>query len=47
METIILRRDTTHGPEYIFRWNGQLFVSKTMAEAQVKLVEVQNGSLFA
>lgn len=47
METIIMRRDTMHGPEYIFRWEGQLFVFKTEAEAKVKLMELQNGSLFA
>lgn len=47
METVITSRETTKGREYIFRWNEKLYVFKTEAEAKVKLMELQNGSLFA
>lgn len=42
----ITSRDTTHGKEYIFRYNDKLYVFKSKEEAQVKLQELQNGSLF-
>ena len=44
--TNISTRETTKGREYIFRWNGQLFVFKTKEEAEIRLYELQNGSLF-
>lgn len=42
----ITPRDTTHGREYIFRYNGQLFVCKSKPDAEIKLAELKNGSLF-
>lgn len=47
MEAVITSRETTKGREYIFRWDEKLYVFKTEAEAKVKLMELQNGSLFA
>lgn len=47
MEAVITSREKTKGREYIFRWNEKLYVFKTEAEAKVKLMELQNGSLFA
>ena len=43
----IMTRETTKGRQYMFRWNGQLFVFNTKQEAEVKLMEFKNGSLFA
>ena len=42
----ISTRDTTHGKEYIFRHNNKLYVFKTKQAAEIKLKEIQNGSLF-
>ena len=45
-EMEITSRNTTHGREYIFRYDGQLFVFKSKTDAEIKLTELKNGSLF-
>lgn len=44
---MIMSREGRNGREYIFRWDGKLYVFKKKEEAEVKLSELQNGSLFA
>lgn len=44
--TKILKRESVHGTEYMFRFNGQLFVFNNKKRAEVKLKELENGSLF-
>lgn len=42
----ISSRKTTKGQEFIFRWKDVLCVFKDKKEAEIKLMELQNGSLF-
>lgn len=42
----IMSRETTHGREFMFRWNGQLYVFKTKEMAEIKLAELKGETLF-
>lgn len=42
----ITSRNSVRGREFIFRFNDRLYVFKTKKEAEVKLMELQSGSLF-
>ena len=42
----ITSRNSVRGREFIFRFNDRLYVFKTKKEAEVKLMELQGGSLF-
>lgn len=42
----VTSRNTSKGREYIFRWKDKLYVFKDKKEAEIRLMELQNGSLF-
>lgn len=42
----IVKREGVNGIEWMFRHNGQLYVFKTKAEAEIEFDKVVNGSLF-
>lgn len=44
--TKILKRDTVHGPEWIFRWNGQLYVFKDKESAIYEYSKLSGETLF-
>lgn len=42
----ITSRNSVKGREFIFRYNDKLYVFKNKKEAEIKLMELQSGSLF-
>ena len=42
----IVTRESVHGTEFLFRFNGVLYVFKSKAEAEIKLAELKGETLF-